>query len=69
MHFQHLSVRPICIILVRCSHDSARMSLEGNTGLPARYHTLFWRWFAFGIPAFIMVLGIVWVMVARPSFL
>jgi uncharacterized membrane protein len=34
--------------------------------LPARYHALFRLWFAFGFPAFGAVLGIFWLMIARP---
>ncbi|WP_425348653.1 DUF2269 family protein [Rhizobium bangladeshense] len=34
--------------------------------LPARYRKLFWTWFCFGFPAFASVLGIVWLMIARP---
>ncbi|MBS4005580.1 MAG: DUF2269 domain-containing protein [Afipia sp.] len=37
------------------------------TALPAEYHKLFWRWFAFGFPAFAAVLGIFWLMIARPA--
>ncbi|MBS3651399.1 DUF2269 family protein [Pseudaminobacter sp. 19-2017] len=33
---------------------------------PARYHRLFWLWFAFGFPAFAAVLGIFWLMITRP---
>jgi uncharacterized membrane protein len=35
--------------------------------LPPRYHRLFWLWFAFGFPAFAAVLGILWLMITRPS--
>jgi uncharacterized membrane protein len=35
--------------------------------LPAQYHRLFWTWFAFGFPAFGAVLGIFWLMIARPQ--
>ncbi|MFN3889938.1 MAG: DUF2269 family protein [Beijerinckiaceae bacterium] len=35
--------------------------------LPARYHRIFWIWFAFGFPAFAAVLGILWLMIARPQ--
>ncbi|TIT22829.1 MAG: DUF2269 family protein [Mesorhizobium sp.] len=35
--------------------------------LPPRYHRLFWLWFAFGFPAFAAVLGIFWLMIARPA--
>jgi uncharacterized membrane protein len=35
--------------------------------LPAAYHRLFRLWFAFGIPAFGAVLGIIWLMLKRPT--
>ena len=35
--------------------------------LPPEYHRLFHWWFAFGFPAFAAVLGIFWLMVARPA--
>ena len=41
---------------------------EQGMALPPAYHRLFWSWFAFGFPAFAAVLGIFWLMIARPSF-
>jgi uncharacterized membrane protein len=38
-----------------------------GTPLPPRYHRLFWLWFAFGFPAFGAVLGIFWLMIAKPA--
>lgn len=35
--------------------------------LPGAYHRLFRIWFAFGFPAFAAVLGIFWLMIARPE--
>lgn len=35
---------------------------------PAAYHRLYRLWFAFGFPAFLAVLGIFWLMIARPAF-
>ena len=46
----------------------AREASEQNTPLPERYFKLYQIWFAFGFPAFFAVLGIVWLMVARPQF-
>jgi uncharacterized membrane protein len=46
------------------AQDAAAASLP----LPPRYHRLFWTWFAFGFPAFAAVLGIFWLMIAKPSF-
>lgn len=42
-------------------------ALKAGAALPPRYHRLFWTWFAFGFPAFASVLGILWLMIARPS--
>jgi uncharacterized membrane protein len=46
--------------------DLAVAAAAGET-LPAEYHRLFRRWFAFGFPAFTAVLAIFWLMIARPE--
>jgi len=46
----------------------AAAAAETGAPLPAAYHRLFRLWFAFGVPAFIAVLSILWLMIARPSF-
>jgi uncharacterized membrane protein len=46
--------------------DLAAEAVSNQTALPALYHRLFWIWFAFGFPAFAAVLGIIWLMIARP---
>jgi uncharacterized membrane protein len=45
----------------------AAAAASARKPLPQRYHRLFWSWFAFGFPAFGSVLGIFWLMIARPS--
>lgn len=45
----------------------AAAAAASGAGLPARYHQLFWLWFAFGFPAFAAVLGILWLMITRPA--
>ncbi|MER8819152.1 DUF2269 family protein [Mesorhizobium sp. M0991] len=45
----------------------ASQAAAAGAPLPPRYHRLFWLWFAFGFPAFAAVLGIFWVMIARPA--
>ncbi|MEZ5955745.1 MAG: DUF2269 domain-containing protein [Hyphomonadaceae bacterium] len=45
----------------------AAAAAANNEPLPAAYHRLFRLWFAFGFPAFVAVLSIVWLMLARPS--
>jgi uncharacterized membrane protein len=47
--------------------DLAAAAVKQGTLLPARYHKLFWTWFAFGFPAFAGVLAIFWLMIARPN--
>jgi uncharacterized membrane protein len=45
----------------------AAACVKTGTPLPARYHRLFWTWFAFGFPAFGAVMTILWLMIARPD--
>ena len=47
--------------------DLAVAAAKEELPLPAVYHRLFWLWFAFGFPAFGAVLGIFWLMVAKPA--
>lgn len=47
--------------------DLAREAAKYGSTLPPTYHRLFWWWFAFGFPAFFAVLGIFWLMIARPQ--
>ena len=47
--------------------DLARRSQAEGSALPPEYYRLFRVWFAFGIPAFIMVLAIFWLMIAKPQ--
>ena len=47
--------------------DLAVAAAAAGETLPAEYHRLFRRWFAFGFPAFTAVLAIFWLMIARPE--
>ncbi len=47
--------------------DHARAALAVGTGLPPAYHRLYRLWFALGIPAFLAMLAILWLMLARPD--
>ena len=47
--------------------DLAVAAVSKAESLPREYHRLFWTWFAFGFPAFAAVLGIYWLMTAKPS--
>lgn len=44
----------------------ARAAAASGTPLPRQYFTLFRVWFALGIPAFLGVLLIIWLMLAKP---
>jgi uncharacterized membrane protein len=47
--------------------DLARVAAAAREGLPPRYHTLFRRWFLFGVPGFGSVMAILWLMIAKPG--
>jgi uncharacterized membrane protein len=57
---------PVVIMQMRM-RDLAEAAVATGAPLPARYHRLFWIWFAFGFPAFAAVLAIFWLMIARPT--
>ncbi|MDA5093343.1 DUF2269 domain-containing protein [Aliiroseovarius sp. KMU-50] len=57
---------PVVRIQIRL-RDLARQAAQTNTPLPDRYHQLYRIWFAFGWPAFLAMLMIFWVMIARPE--
>lgn len=47
--------------------DLAKSAAAASTGLPREYFRLFRLWIAFGIPAFLAVLLIIWLMLAKPA--
>lgn len=57
---------PVVFIQIRL-RDLARAALAAGQGLPAAYDRLYRIWFACGFPAFGAVLGIIWLMLARPA--
>lgn len=58
---------PVVWMQIRMRDLALEASALG-TEVPAAYHRLFWWWFAFGFPAFGAVLGIFWLMIAKPQF-
>jgi len=46
----------------------AKAAAEQETPLPEKYFRLYRIWFACGFPAFVSVLGIIWLMVNKPIF-
>jgi uncharacterized membrane protein len=47
--------------------DIATTSAAEGVPLPDEYYRIFWLWFTFGIPAFIAVAAILWLMIAKPQ--
>jgi uncharacterized membrane protein len=47
--------------------DLAAAAVAAGAPLPPLYHRLYRWWFAFGFPAFVAVLAIFWLMIARPE--
>lgn len=47
--------------------DLARQASAAGCELPERYYRLFGAWFLFGIPAFLAVLAILWLMLVKPD--
>lgn len=45
----------------------ARSAAVASSPLPREYFRLFRLWFAFGVPAFLAVLLIIWLMLAKPA--
>ena len=58
---------PVVWIQLRM-RDLPRAAAREGLPLPGEYHRLFRIWFACGIPAFLAVLAILWLMLAKPSF-
>lgn len=58
---------PVVWIQIRLRNLAVRAVATGEP-LPERYFRLFRLWFALGFPAFTAVVGIVWLMVAKPVF-
>jgi uncharacterized membrane protein len=57
---------PVVWIQLRM-RDLARAAAREGLPLPGQYHRLYRVWFACGIPAFLAVLAILWLMLAKPS--
>lgn len=57
---------PVVWIQLRM-RDLARTAAATASPLPPAYHRLWRAWFASGFPAFAAVVGIIWLMVAKPQ--
>lgn len=58
---------PVVWIQMELAKMAKRAQAEGEA-LPSRYFSLFRIWFILGWPAFAGVIGIYWLMVAKPVF-
>jgi len=57
---------PVVWIQLRM-RDLAQAAAVDGAPLPERYYRLFRIWFACGFPAFFAVMGVVWLMLTKPS--
>jgi uncharacterized membrane protein len=57
---------PVVVMQMRM-RDLAETAEATGAPLPAKYNVLFWTWFIFGFPAFGAILGVLWLMIARPA--
>lgn len=55
------------VVLQRRMRDLAAAALKSGQPLPAAYHNNMRLWFALGWPAFLAVIGIFWLMIAKPA--
>jgi uncharacterized membrane protein len=57
---------PVVWMQMRLRDLASAAAAEGSP-LPDEYHQIFWLWFSFGIPAFVAVAAILWLMIAKPQ--
>jgi uncharacterized membrane protein len=58
---------PVLVLQARMRNLADEALRSGKKSLPPRYHRLMRIWFVLGWPAFLSVLGIFWLMVAKPA--
>lgn len=56
---------PVVVIQVKM-RDEAQLSAGTGTALTPRYMRLYRIWFACGIPAFLAIVALLWLMIVRP---
>jgi uncharacterized membrane protein len=57
---------PVVLLQLRV-RDLAAVAMKSGQPLPAAYHRSMRLWFALGWPAFVAVIGVFWLMVAKPA--
>lgn len=59
---------PVVWLQMRC-RDMAYKALYEKSPLPALYHRYFRIWFLLGIPAFILLIGVFYLMTNKPDYI
>ena len=57
---------PVVAIQIKLRDLATGAANAGESTLPPQYHRLMRLWFWLGWPAFLAVLGIIWLMIAKP---
>ncbi|MGZ0187305.1 MAG: DUF2269 family protein [Alphaproteobacteria bacterium] len=57
---------PVVVIQIKM-RDEARACVQTGSALTARYIRLYRIWFACGIPAFLAIVGLLWLMITKPA--
>jgi uncharacterized membrane protein len=58
---------PVVVLQIRMRDLAEAAVAAGEPALPARYHALARVWFWLGWPAFLSMLAIFWLMIAKPA--
>jgi uncharacterized membrane protein len=58
---------PVVVLQIRMRDLAQRAVATGESALPPRYHRLARIWFWLGWPAFLSMLAIFWLMIAKPA--
>ena len=58
---------PVVVLQIRMRDLAEAAVMEGETTLSPRYHALARVWFWLGWPAFLSMLAIFWLMIAKPA--
>lgn len=58
---------PVVVLQIRMRDIAQEAAAAGKPDLPAEYHRLYRFWFWLGWPAFLSVIAIFWLMVAKPA--
>ncbi|MBL8674590.1 MAG: DUF2269 family protein, partial [Rhodospirillales bacterium] len=57
---------PVVVLQIRARDLAAAAAAAASAPLPPEYHRVMRRWFALGWPAFLALVVVYWLMVAKP---